>query len=151
MVRYRCFIQWPFPSSVTVFLLLFVVTPSLRSEKPQTRSVIDVSMVSLKNPATDAAKKSVVENKAPKIEKPEAVEKPSVTPPVKKAASVADTPPKPKTSLKKKTFKSTQVVKQAIEQLEKQLDDQTRVKTETAPAGTTGIRIGATAARGGQG
>jgi outer membrane biosynthesis protein TonB len=116
-----------------VFLLLFVVTPSLRSEKPQTRSVIDVSMVSLKNPATDAAKKSVVENKAPKIEKPEAVEKPSVPPPIKKVVSVADTPPKPKTSLKKKTFKSTQVVKQAIEQLEKQLDDQTRVKTETAP------------------
>ena len=115
-----------------VFLLLFVVTPSLRSEKPQTQSVINVSMVSFKNPTTDAAKKPVVENKAPKIEKPEAVKKPSVTPPVKKAVKVADPPPKPKTSLKKKTFKSTQVVKQAIQQLEKQLDDQTKVKTETA-------------------
>jgi len=74
-----------------------------------------------------------VENKAPKIEKPEVVKKPNVTPPVKKAAAVADTPPpKPKTSLKKKTFKSTQVVKSAIEQLEKQVDAKTDKKTETA-------------------
>lgn len=115
-----------------VFLLLFVVTPSLRSEKPQTRSVIDVSMVSFKQPANQPAHKGVVENKAPKIEKPKVVKKPSVTPPVKKAAKVADKPPKPKTSLKKKTFKSTQVVKQAIEQLEKQVDDNAQAKTETA-------------------
>ncbi len=116
-----------------VFLLLFVITPSLRSEKPQTRSVIDVSMVSLKSPATGAAPKPVVENKTPAIEKPKVVKKPSATPPVKKAAKVAERPPKPKTSLKKKTFKSTQVVKQAIEQLEKQLDTQTAEKTKAAP------------------
>ena len=97
--------------SHVVFLLLFVISPSLRSEKIQTQSVINVSMVSLKNPATEASKKPAVENKTPKIEKPEVVKKPSVTPPVKKAVKVADTPPpKPKTSLKKKTFKSTQVV-----------------------------------------
>jgi len=105
-----------------VFLLLFVITPSLQSEKTQTQSVINVSMVSLKNSAAEATKKPAVENKAPKIEKPEVVKKPSVTPPVKKAVKEADTPPKPKTSLKKKTFKSTQVVKQAIQQLEEQVD-----------------------------
>ena len=115
-----------------VFLFLFVITPSLRSEKVQTQSVINVSMVSLKNPATEAGQKPAVENKAPKIEKPDAVKKPSVTPPVEKAAKVADTPPpKPKTSLKKKTFKSTQVVKQAIEQLEEKVKVKTEAQTET--------------------
>ena len=92
--------------SHVIFLLLFVITPSLRSEKFQSQSVINVSMVSLKNPATEASEKPAVENKAPKIEKPEVVKKPSATPPVKKAVKEADTPPKPKTSLKKKTFKS---------------------------------------------
>ncbi len=116
-----------------VFLLLFVITPSLRSEKVQTQSVINVSMVSLKNSATEATEKAAVENKAPKIEKPDVVKKPSVTPPEKKAATVADPqPPKPKTSLKKKTFKSTQVVKQAIEQLEAKVAVKTDEQTETA-------------------
>ncbi|MBR9986330.1 MAG: TonB C-terminal domain-containing protein [Desulfosarcina sp.] len=116
-----------------VFMLLFVITPSLRSEKVQTQSVINVSMVSLKNPAAEASQKPAVENKAPKIEKPDVVKKPSVTPPVKKAAKVTDAqPPKPKTSLKKKTFKSTQVVKQAIEQLEEKVDVKTDEQTETA-------------------
>ena len=116
-----------------VFLVLFVITPSLQSEKLQGRSVINVSMVSLKSPATEVADKPAVENKAPKIEKPEVVKKPSVTPPVKKAAKVVKPPPpKPKTSLKKKTFKSTQVVKRAIEQLEAQVDVKTKVQTEAA-------------------
>lgn len=113
-----------------VFLLLFVITPSLRSEKVQTQSVINVSMVSLKNTATGASQKPAVENKAPKIEKPEVVKKPTVTPPVKKRVKVAETPPKRKTSLKKKTFKSTQVVKQAIEQLEEQVTAKTDEQTE---------------------
>ena len=87
-----------------VFMLLFVITPSLRSEKVQTQSVINVSMVSLKH-----------------------------SPPVKKAAEVVDTqPPKPKTSLKKKTFKATQVVKQAIEQLEEKVAVKTDQQAEPA-------------------
>ena len=113
-----------------VFLLLFVVTPSLRSEKAQTQSVINVSMVSLKNSAAKATEKPAVENKVPQIEKPDLVKKPSITPPVKKAVKAADTQaPKPKTSLKKKTYKSTQVVKQAIEQLEEKV----AVKTDEQP------------------
>lgn len=116
-----------------VFLVLFVATPSLRSEKSQTQSVINVSMVSFNNPVTEAAKKPAVANKAPKIEKPEVVKKkPKVTPPVKKTAKVVNTPPpKPKTSLKKKTFKSTQVVKRAIQQLEEKVDVKTEAQTET--------------------
>ncbi len=116
-----------------VFLVLFVVTPSLRSEKPQEQSVINVSMVSLKSPAVQKTEKPAVENKAPKIEKPEVVKKPKVSPPVKKAVKVVDKPPpKPKTSLKKKTFKSTQVVKRAIEQLEEKADLKTAKQTEAA-------------------
>ncbi len=116
-----------------VFLLLFVVTPSLRSEKVQTQSVINVSMVSLKNTAPQTTEKAVVENKAPTIEKPDVVKKPSVAPPEKKEVRAADPqPPKPKTSLKKKTFKSTQVVKQAIEQLEEKVDVKTDEQAETA-------------------
>ena len=134
MGRRRWFIRWP--SSLVchlVFLVLFVVTPSLRSDKPQAQSVINVSMVSLKNSATEAAATSTVENKTPKIEKPEVVEKPSITPPVKKAAKVVDPPPpKPKTSLKKQTFKSTQVVKQAIQQLEAKVDAKTENPSEEA-------------------
>lgn len=118
-----------------VFIVLFVVTPSMRSEKPQAQSVINVSMVSLKSPATQAAEKPAVANKSTKVKKPEAVKKkPSVTPPAKQTAKVEDKPPpKPKTSLKKKTYKATEVVKHAIQQLEKQVDVKTEVQTEAAP------------------
>ncbi|MBC2712268.1 MAG: TonB C-terminal domain-containing protein [Desulfosarcina sp.] len=101
-----------------VFLVFFVVTPSLRSEKPQAQSVINVSMVTLKKTVTEKAKNSAVEKKAPRLEKPEVVKKPTVKKP---ATVVKKAPPKPKTSLKKKTFKSTQVVKSAIKQLEEKV------------------------------
>ncbi len=106
-----------------VFLVFFVATPSLKSEENPVRSVINVSMVSFKNPALQVAEKSAVANKAPKIKKPEVVKMPTPAPPVQKAAKVLDQfPPKPKISLKKKTFKSTRVVKRAIDQLEKTAD-----------------------------
>jgi colicin import membrane protein len=106
-----------------VFLVIFVVSPSLRSERPQARSVINVSMVSLKNPATKDTKTPAVGSKTPQIKKPEVVKKADTAPPVKKTAAVVKKPPpKRKTSLKKKTFKSTQVVKQAIQQLEEKVD-----------------------------
>ena len=104
-----------------VFLAAFIVTPSLHIAQPQSQSVINVSMVSLKKDTGDAAKRSAVANKTPQTEKPAVVEKAKAPAPVKKTAKVVEAPPapKPKTSLKKKTFKSTQVVKQAIAQLEK--------------------------------
>jgi colicin import membrane protein len=107
-----------------VFLLLFVVTPSLRFDRPQAQSVINVSMVSFKKTAPAASDKPAVAKKTPAVEKPEAAKKARVTPPVTKKTAVATKPatkPKPKTSLKKKTFKSTQVVKQAIQQLEQKV------------------------------
>ena len=58
-----------------VFLLLFVVTPSLRSERPPARSVINVSMVSLRNPSSEAAEKPAVGKKTPQIKKSRGDEK----------------------------------------------------------------------------
>jgi hypothetical protein len=95
-----------------VFLVIFVLSPGMHSEKDPSHSVINVSMVSLKNPATEATEKSAVVNKAPQIKKPEVVKTPTAAAPVKKRTTAENRlPPKPKTSLKKKTFKSTQVVK----------------------------------------
>mgnify|MGYP000595622421 CR=1 FL=1 len=109
-----------------IFLLVLIAfTPSLHFKTPPAQSVINVSMVSLKTAAEATATQSAPERQAPKIEKKTAV-KPAVKAPVKapvkpepKTAQIPTQPDsKPKTSLKKKTFKSTAVVKQAIRQLE---------------------------------
>ncbi|BBO81657.1 hypothetical protein DSCO28_22230 [Desulfosarcina ovata subsp. sediminis] len=115
-----------------VFLALFVVTPSLRFDRPQPRSVISVSMVSMKKDASGTASSASADRKPPAAKKTADV-KPATPPkPVKKTAkpvvNPSPTPPKPKTSLKHKTFKSTQVVKKAIEQLETKV-----AKTPAAP------------------
>ena len=131
-------IPWFYPVVISlvchlVFMVIFVVSPSLRSEKPQAQSVINVSMVSLKTPAPQAAKEPAPKTEPPPIEKPEATQEPAVTPPAKKAIKAMEKPvPKPKTSLKKKTFKSTQVVKRAIEQMQEKVDVRPDAKTEEA-------------------
>ena len=128
-----------------VFLALFVISPSLKMDPPPPRSVINVSMVSLKSsdaasseaktPATQKeTPKKTPEPKKPATPKPK-VEKPAVAVPVKKAPAEETTAPKTKTALKKKTFKSTRVVQQAIRQLEKKLaDEPDPAKTEEAAA-----------------
>ncbi|BBO72427.1 hypothetical protein DSCA_63570 [Desulfosarcina alkanivorans] len=104
------------------FLVIFVVTPGLHLEKPPARSVINVSMVSLKNPAARDTKSPAVGNRPSPDKKTEVVKQPKPATPVKKTAAVVPKSlPKRKTSLKKKTFKSTQVVKQAIQQLEEKV------------------------------
>ena len=52
-----------------VFLLLFVVSPSLRSERPPARSVINVSMVSLRNPSTETTENTPGGQKGPSDQK----------------------------------------------------------------------------------
>ena len=98
-----------------VFMLFFVVTPGFRSEPAPRQSVINVSMVSLRQPAAANNDAPAVATKTPKIEKPETVKPVSVPPRQAKPADAATAPPppQPKTSLKKQTFKSTQVVKRA--------------------------------------
>lgn len=106
-----------------LFFALFILTPDLRSEKTHRPSVIDVRMVSYKQPAAKAPVTPPVKTKSPKIKKPEAVRKPVVPKPVQKPVELADhAKPKPKTSLKKKTFKSAEVVKRALQDLEKKVD-----------------------------
>jgi colicin import membrane protein len=131
--------QMPFMAPLAIslvchlaFLLLFVVTPSLRFERPRTQSVINVSMVSFKksSPATD---QSAAAKKTPSVEKPKVVKKAKAPAPAKKRPKAVSKPaPKPKTSLKKKTFKSTEVVKRAIQQLEEKTAVDTRATTQTA-------------------
>jgi len=116
-----------------VFLVLFVLTPDLNFQKPPMPSVINVSMVSFKNPAAPSGKKPVPENKAPTVEKPAVVKKPTVAPRIKKAAEVA--PPhqdKAPVSLKKRTFKSTLVVRQALKQLQAEAEAKSQTKKEAA-------------------
>lgn len=124
--------QLVYPLLISLFLhlallLLFVFTPNLGFEKPRAQSVINVSMVSFQGPAKGSAPESAappVAAKAPVVEKPAVVQPPSVTPPTPKAPALVDPPvPRPKTSLKKKTFQSTEVVKRAIEQLEGRVAD----------------------------
>jgi colicin import membrane protein len=100
-----------------VFLSLVVFTPSLHFETPPAPSVINVSMVSLKTATTKTSTPAATEPQPAKTKKTPTVKESSVEP--KRAAiKIKDSqPPKPKTSLKKKTFRSTEVVKHAIEQL----------------------------------
>jgi len=117
-----------------LFLLAFVITPGLRFEKSPARSVINVSMVSFKKTAKQADTRPAAAKKTPAVQKPPAV-KPAQKPPVVKKApaktvKAAKPTPKPKTSLKKKTFKSTQVVKQAIEQMQEKVAAQSAEKSQ---------------------
>jgi colicin import membrane protein len=117
-----------------VFLAIFVLTPNLRSESPSTPSVINVSMVSFKNPASKAKSSPAAEKKAPEVPKTAKVKPKSVPTPSKKPAkAVAKPKPKPKTSLKKKTFKSTEVVKHAIKQLEPKAKTNVEKEQATSP------------------
>lgn len=107
-----------------VFLGLIAFTPSLRFETPPAQSVINVSMVSLKTEKAPSASPAV-KKQTPKVDKEPAVKPPPATPQPAPAQKAVPPPPVPKTSLKKKTFKSTEVVKHALQQLE---------KTKTEPA-----------------
>ena len=115
-----------------VFLVLIVFTPSLRFETPPAQSVINVSMVSLKTAAQATAAPPAAERKRPKIEKKPTVKQSPAKSKAKPVLKTAKLSIKPKTSLKKKTFKSTEVVKHAIRELEKNKKDQTAEQEEQA-------------------
>jgi len=101
-----------------IFLALIAFTPSLHLETPPAQSVINVSMVSLKTAPQETTAPPATTPESPKTEKKAVAEPPppkSQAKPVEKRVIPA---PKPKTSLKKKTFKSAEVVKHALEQME---------------------------------
>ena len=111
-----------------IFLILLVSAPGWKTEKQPLRSAIHVRMVSLKAPGAKTEKTTTVADKAPTVSKTKEAKPPAPTPnkEVKVATSVK---PKPKTSLKKKTFKSDQVIKHALTQL-KEKDRVETKKTE---------------------
>ncbi|GAB6907872.1 hypothetical protein DESC_460048 [Desulfosarcina cetonica] len=132
-----------------VVIALFVISPTLRFDRPQPRSSISVSMVSMRTGSTNAGATAVAAKKSAAAEKPSPVKVPAppqpaktVAPPAPAAKAVppkplaATAPVKPKVSLKHRTFKSTQVVKQAIQDLEAKAEEKTPEKKAANEAAT---------------
>jgi colicin import membrane protein len=112
---------WFFIVSFFGHLLLFIgilLLPDLAPAKKFTPSVINVSLVSI--PSQEVSTQSAPES-TPKAVKQLPSRKTSRK--SKKTVSVAPTKPKPKISLKKKTFKSSKVIEQALSKLEKKVED----------------------------
>jgi TonB family protein len=101
-----------------VVFALFVLLPDVAPAKKFGPSVINVSLVSIPSQGALPRSSSKATLKAPKQRL-----SPKVSPGSKKTVSVAPANKKPKKSLKKKTFKSTKVIKQAISSLEKKVED----------------------------
>ncbi len=101
-----------------VVFALFALLPDVAPAKKFAPSVISVSLVSI--PSQGALPRSSFKAtlKAPKQRFST-----KVSPDSKKMVSVAPVKRKPKKSLKKKTFKSAKVIKQAISSLEKKVED----------------------------
>ena len=129
-----------------VLMAIFVIMPALTPSRRYIPSAVNVSLVSLPALGNGAAKapapeKPVVKSTVP--EKPavtkEAVVKPVPVkpppPPPKPEAEVSTAPtPKPKTkkkeSLKHKTFKPTEVIKDAVSKMEKNVEESRPSKLE---------------------
>jgi len=119
----RLSLFYPLVLSLVSHLIFFAIVlfiPDMRTEKHQPRSVINVSMVSVKKTDVKDAQKNTAKKPTTPVKQPETKKPPSPSKqPKKSKASVKSKPkPKPKTSLKKKTFKSTQVAKQAVKEIE---------------------------------
>ena len=116
---------YPLAISLICHLVLFVLiafAPSLRFDNRPTHSVINVSMVTLKTEKAPSSSPAV-KQPAPKNEKQPTVKQTPAKPQPAPVIKTAPPSPKPKTSLKKKTFKSAEVVKHAIRQMEKNKRD----------------------------
>jgi len=101
-----------------VVFALFVLLPDVAPAKKFAPSVISVSLVSIPSQGVLPRSSSKATLKAPRQRIST-----KVSPESKKTVSVAPLKSKPKKSLKKKTFKSTKVIKQAITSLEKKVED----------------------------
>ncbi len=113
---------WPYTLSIIghiVFIVATLFTPQPEMDRPPVSSVIKVSMVTMPEKKTDAKKSSDKKVASKKKTKTQSPAKKSTKKTTKKTVSKKKT----KTSLKKKTFKSQKVVKTAIQQLEKRVED----------------------------
>ncbi|MDA8138886.1 MAG: TonB family protein [Desulfobacteraceae bacterium] len=124
-------VLWPFIVSLLGHLLLFgiiILKPSFHSsDGSMFPSAITVQMVEMPAGSAGQQKKAeTAEEKAPVLEKLSPITESSNAPSVEKPeVSIAPKQPKPKTALKYQTFKSKEVLKEALERIEK--------KVETAP------------------
>jgi len=106
-----------------VFFGMLIIVPTFKMERTSTLSVINVSMVTL-----PASEKTPVPAGRPKIETQEQKITPKTLQTSKgyqnQPAAVSTAPKKKiKTSLKKKTFKSSNMVKRAISRIEKKVEE----------------------------
>lgn len=116
--------------SMTCHLVLFaviVLSPGHTARKRLAPSIINVSMVTLpaqgrKPQAAPAAEKKVADVVVPEKE-PVPVEAQRQPPRAEPEVSIASPEAKAKTSLKKKTFKPAKVVKSAIREIEKTVEE----------------------------
>jgi colicin import membrane protein len=168
-----------------VLMAVFIIMPALMPSRRYIPSAVNVSLVSLPALGNGAAKvsapeKAVVESTVP--EKPAVVKEPVVNPvpvkrpppPPKPEAEVSTAPtPKPKKkkkeSLKRKTFKASKVIKDAVSKMEKKVEttrpskleetmnrlkqqvekeDRSRKTTTRAGPGRAGTLIGSPTGRG---
>ncbi|MFY9707709.1 MAG: TonB family protein [Desulfobacterales bacterium] len=129
-----------------VLMTVFIIMPALTPSRIYIPSAVNVSLVSIPALGNGAAKapaleKPVVESTVP--EKPAATKEPVVKPvpvkppppPPKPEAEVSTAPtPKPNTkkkeSLKHKTFKPSEVIKDAVSKMEKNVEDTRPSKLE---------------------
>lgn len=125
--------KWPFLISLAGHLILFgliVVRLDFQSTPSYQPSVINVRMVELSDkPAASGGHTTKSAEKAPVVEKVKPAEtkapQPKAAVGTKPEVSLAPHKARTKTALKYKTFKSKEILKRAIEQLER--------KVETAP------------------
>ena len=111
-----------------IFFGVFIVVPGFRIEKKSTLAVINVSMVTLPSQEKIAAPVRRVPTETQRKEiMPETPQASRLSPPI--ASEVYPTPvadsvaPKIKKSLKKETFKSAKMVKHAITEIEKKVEE----------------------------
>jgi colicin import membrane protein len=123
-------VMWPFLISLVGHLLLFgfiIYKPSGGSfDSGMLASAISVQMVEMPAGSPGQEKKAeTAAEKAPVVEKLTPITESSAIPAEQAEVSIAPKQPKTKTALKYQTFKSKEVLKEALERLEK--------KVETSP------------------
>ena len=128
-------LTYPLAISLAFHLLVMVFVvfaPGLSMKEPPAPSVINVSMVSLQTPSQRQAAQSAPQREVQKTETKPSVRQTPAKSPAKEIPVAPKAEPKPKTSLKKKTFKSTEVVKHAIQELKERQKEKPSEKKDDA-------------------
>jgi len=115
------------------FIILLIIVPDFKFSRPFSTPVIDVNLVNLPPPPASPPERQQ-HPAASETKSPEAAPRPVKETPLnqeqqkKEAISIAPKKPRVKTSLKKETFKPANVLKNAVSEIEKTVD-QSRTQT----------------------